>query len=34
MINQYRVEKNLGEGSFAKVLLCKDTKTDVKYAIK
>ena len=29
MINQYKVEKTLGEGSFAKVLLCKDTKTNI-----
>ena len=34
MINQYKVEKTLGEGSFARVLLCKDTKTNIQYAIK
>lgn len=34
MINQYRVEKTLGSGSFAEVLLCKDTKTNIQYAIK
>jgi len=34
MINQYSVIKKLGEGSFAKVLLCKDNNTDNLYAIK
>lgn len=34
MINQYLIEKTLGKGSFATVKLCKDTKTNVYYAIK
>lgn len=34
MINQYLVEKQLGKGAFAKVLLCRDIKTNVQFAIK
>jgi len=34
MINSYMVEKKLGEGSFATVYLCNDTRTDVQYALK
>lgn len=34
MINQYSVEKTLGKGSFATVLLCSDSQTGTKYAIK
>ena len=34
MINQYMIEKTLGKGSFATVKLCRDTKTDIYYAIK
>ena len=34
MINQYVVEKQLGVGSFAKVLLCRDSKTNIQFAIK
>ena len=34
MINNYIIEKNLGEGSFAKVKLCRDKDTGNKYAIK
>jgi len=34
MINQYKVEKILGSGSFATVKLCTDTKTGNQYAIK
>lgn len=34
MINNYIIEKILGEGSFAKVKLCRDKNTDVQYAIK
>ena len=34
MINNYIIEKNLGEGSFAKVKLCVDKDTGYKYAIK
>ena len=34
MINQYSVEKTLGKGSFATVLLCSDSVTGTKYAIK
>jgi serine/threonine protein kinase len=29
MINNYIIEKNLGEGSFAQVKLCKDKNTGV-----
>ena len=29
MINNYIIEKNLGEGSFAKVKLCKDIDTGI-----
>ena len=34
MINNYIIEKNLGEGSFAQVKLCRDKDTGNKYAIK
>jgi serine/threonine protein kinase len=34
MINQYIVEKTLGQGSFAVVKLCRDSVTGQKYAIK
>ena len=34
MINQYVIIKTLGKGSFATVLLCKDTHTHELYAIK
>ena len=34
MINQYVIIKTLGKGSFATVLLCKDTKTSEQFAIK
>lgn len=34
MINNYIIEKNLGEGSFAQVKLCRDKNTDLQYAIK
>ena len=34
MINQYKVIKTLGSGSFASVKLCVDTKTEIQYAIK
>lgn len=34
MINSYMVEKKLGEGSFATVYLCKDTRSNVQYALK
>jgi serine/threonine protein kinase len=34
MINQYSVEMTLGKGSFATVLLCTDSLTGNKYAIK
>lgn len=34
MINQYLVEKHLGTGSFAKVLLCRDVNTNIQFAIK
>ena len=34
MINNYLIEKNLGEGSFAQVKLCRDKNTGVQYAIK
>ena len=34
MINNYIIEKNLGEGSFAQVKLCRDTNTGIKYALK
>lgn len=33
-VNQYILEKKLGEGSFAAVYLCTDSKTKTKYAIK
>lgn len=33
-INQYVVQKKLGEGSFATVRLCEDTENQVKYAMK
>lgn len=33
-INQYLLEKKLGEGSFAAVYLCTDSNTGTKYAIK
>lgn len=34
MINQYKVIKQLGSGAFAKVKLCEDTNSKIKYAIK
>lgn len=34
MINQYFIIKTLGQGAFAKVLLCKDTKSGELFAIK
>lgn len=34
MINQYQVDRILGQGSFAKVYLCTDTQRGVQYAIK
>ena len=34
MINNYAIEKNLGEGSFAQVKLCRDINTGIQYAIK
>jgi serine/threonine protein kinase len=34
MINQYVIISTLGKGSFATVLLCKDTKTSEQFAIK
>ena len=34
MIDNYIIEKNLGEGSFAQVKLCKDKNTGVLYALK
>jgi serine/threonine protein kinase len=34
MINQYVIIKTLGKGSFATVLLCKDTHTHELFAIK
>ena len=34
MINSYIVEKKLGEGSFASVMLCKDTRNGIQYALK
>ena len=34
MINQYRIVKTLGKGSFATVKLCIDTQTKFSYAIK
>lgn len=34
MINQYIVEKTLGKGSFATVLLCVDSESNHKYALK
>jgi serine/threonine protein kinase len=33
-VNQYVLEKKLGEGSFAAVFLCTDSNTKQKYAIK
>ena len=33
-INDYKVLKKLGQGSFAKVKLCMDKKEGEKYAIK
>lgn len=33
-VNQYILEKKLGEGSFAMVYLCTDSNTGTKYAIK
>ena len=34
MINQYVIIKTLGRGTFASVLLCKDTKSGEQFAIK
>ena len=34
MINTYLVEKKLGQGSYASVLLCKDTRNNEHYALK
>ena len=34
MINQYMIDKELGEGSFATVYQCIDTKSNIKYALK
>jgi serine/threonine protein kinase len=34
MINQYVVERTLGQGSYAVVKLCRDSNTNQKYAIK
>ena len=34
MINNYIIEKNLGEGSIAQVKLCRDKNTDLQYALK
>jgi serine/threonine protein kinase len=34
MINQYVVERTLGEGAYAVVKLCRDSKTGHRYAIK
>jgi len=34
MINQYMIIKTLGEGSFGKVKLCIDTKSNTTYAVK
>jgi serine/threonine protein kinase len=34
MINQYKVEKALGKGSFAVVKQCRDSKTGELWAIK
>ena len=34
MINQYKVLKKLGKGSFATIKLCQDQKTKSRYAIK
>lgn len=33
-VNQYTLDKKLGEGSFAVVYLCTDSKTKAQYAIK
>jgi serine/threonine protein kinase len=33
-INQYIVQRKLGEGSFATVKLCEDSGTHIKYAMK
>ena len=34
MINQYIVNRKLGEGAFGKVMLCKDISKNDWYAIK
>lgn len=34
MINQYVILKTLGKGSFATVLLCKDTISHEMFAVK
>jgi serine/threonine protein kinase len=34
MVNQYRIISQLGEGSFGKVKLAIDSKTNTSYAIK
>ena len=34
MINSYMVEKTLGKGTFATVYLCKETNSNIRYALK
>ena len=34
MVNNYIIEKTLGEGSFAQVKLCKDKNNGIQYALK
>ena len=34
IINQYKIEKELGSGEFATVFLCVDMKTKIPYALK
>ena len=34
MINSYMIEKTLGKGTFATVYLCKETNTNMLYAVK
>lgn len=34
VLNHYSVEKRIGQGSFAKIYQCRDTKTNKKFALK